>query len=151
MDIIKVFAANMKRIRKQERLTQEQLAEACNVHRTYIGGIEQGRINVSLKNVGKIADALGVNPALLFVDPGIEEDGPGTKKRAEDESVYYLGIEENGKLSLESLDVDDPDLATQILVSLIQDGYTDGDLAQRYIETKQALLDFYRSSKNNEK
>lgn len=148
MDIQKIFATNMKRIRKEEGLTQERLAEKCNLHRTYIGGIEQARINVSLKNVGKIAKALEVNPALLFASVPSDEKSIESPSNTDDEdSIYYLGIQENGELTLESIDVDDPDLATQILVSLIQDGYTDEELARRYAETKQALLDFYREGR----
>ena len=72
MDIQKAFAANLRKHRKAAGLTQEELADRCGLHRTYIGGIEQGRINVCLKNVGKMADALGVRPMLLLAEG---EDG----------------------------------------------------------------------------
>ena len=68
MSIQDTLAANMRRFRKTSKLSQEKLAEIAGLHRTYIGGIEQRRINVSLKNIGKIADALGVKPMLLFAD-----------------------------------------------------------------------------------
>lgn len=68
MGIQEIFACNMRSYRRQANLTQEKLAELCGFHRTYIGGIEQRRINVSLKNIAKIANALNVNPALLFVN-----------------------------------------------------------------------------------
>lgn len=151
MDIQTIFATNMKRIRKKQGLTQEQLAEKCGLHRTYIGGIEQARINVSLKNVGKIANALDANPAFLFTTPSPSDQDTETPNSViddDDDSVYYLGIQENGELTLEAIDVDDPDLSIQILVGLIQDGYTDEELVRRYTETKQAILDFYRESRH---
>ena len=151
MDIQTIFATNMKRIRKEQGLTQEQLAEKCGLHRTYIGGVEQARINVSLKNVGKIANALDANPAFLFTTPSPSDQDAETPNSViddDDDSVYYLGIQENGELTLEAIDVDDPDLSIQILVGLIQDGYTDEELVQRYTETKQAILDFYRESRH---
>lgn len=151
MDIQTIFATNMKRIRKKQGLTQEQLAEKCGLHRTYIGGVEQARINVSLKNVGKIANALDANPAFLFTTPSPSDQDTETPNSViddDDDSVYYLGIQENGELTLETIDVDDPDLSIQILVGLIQDGYTDEELVRRYTETKQAILDFYRESRH---
>lgn len=66
MDIQETFSANMKAFRKNSGLSQETLAERCGLHRTYIGRIEQKSVNVSLKNIGAIAAALGVDPLLFF-------------------------------------------------------------------------------------
>lgn len=68
MSIQETFAHNLRAFRKLAGLTQEELAESCGFHRTYIGGIEQQKINVSLKNINKIATALGVHPAQLFAE-----------------------------------------------------------------------------------
>ena len=46
-------------------ISQERLAERAGLHRTYIGGIEQGRRNVSLLNICRIAGALGCQPSAL--------------------------------------------------------------------------------------
>jgi transcriptional regulator with XRE-family HTH domain len=61
-----IFGENVRRLRKKIGWSQEQLAEACNLHRTYIGSIERGERNVSLRNIVKIALSLGVKPANLI-------------------------------------------------------------------------------------
>jgi transcriptional regulator with XRE-family HTH domain len=60
------FGEAVRRLRKQGGFSQESLALACNLDRTYIGGIERGERNVSLVNIKKIADALGVSPREFF-------------------------------------------------------------------------------------
>jgi len=64
--IQKHFGDRVRELRKQRRLSQEGLALACNLDRTYIGGVERGERNISLVNIHKIAEALGVPPKDLF-------------------------------------------------------------------------------------
>ena len=59
--ILDVFALNVQKHRKQQGLSQEQLAEKAGVHRTYIGMIERSEKNITLCNMEKIAKALNVN------------------------------------------------------------------------------------------
>lgn len=49
-------------------LSQEALGEVAGLHRTYIGDIEQGRRNVSLLNICRIAGALDCQPAELLAE-----------------------------------------------------------------------------------
>jgi len=67
MDYFSILGANVRALRIKKKLTQEQLAELCNLHRTYIGAIERGDRNVSLKNIVIIAQALNVEPAELLL------------------------------------------------------------------------------------
>ena len=60
------FGERLRQLRKQKGLSQETLALACDLDRTYIGGIERGERNLSLINIYKIADALGVSARELF-------------------------------------------------------------------------------------
>ncbi len=64
----KCFGERVREVRKQKGLSQESLALACDLDRTYIGGVERGERNISLVNIYKIAGALGVNAAVLFED-----------------------------------------------------------------------------------
>lgn len=66
MDYFKILGANIRTLRNNLNLTQEQLAEKCDLHRTYIGAVERGDRNVSLQNIAKIAAALNTTPSKLL-------------------------------------------------------------------------------------
>lgn len=63
---LKDFGEQLARVRKKRNLTQEQLADLVDVHRTYIGFIEQGKRNPSIGNIHKMANALKVSLKDLF-------------------------------------------------------------------------------------
>lgn len=65
-DYQKFFGKRVRELRKEMRFSQERLAKIAGLDRSYLGGIEQGRRNPSLKNIVAIATALGVTPADLF-------------------------------------------------------------------------------------
>jgi len=66
VDIQKQFGKQVRKLREQKGLSQEELAFAAGVHRTYLGGIERGERNLSLKNIAAIAKALDVELYVLF-------------------------------------------------------------------------------------
>lgn len=68
MDIIRVFGSNVRKFRTEKGLSQEKFAELCGLHRTYISDIECFRRSISLENIQKIADALGIETYRLFVE-----------------------------------------------------------------------------------
>ncbi|HKD30128.1 MAG TPA: helix-turn-helix transcriptional regulator [Xanthobacteraceae bacterium] len=70
MDLRQVFAANLRRLRHAKGLSQEGLAYAAEVNRTYVSKIETGATYVGLEIIGKLATVLEVEPAeLLRVPP----------------------------------------------------------------------------------
>lgn len=68
MDIIEVFASNVKKYRVLKGFSQEAFAEKTGLHRTYISAVERKKRSIALDNVQKIADALEIDTHLLFID-----------------------------------------------------------------------------------
>ena len=66
------FGAHIRSLRLSLGLSQEEVAHRAGVHVTYLSGIERGKRNPSLKNIRKVAGALGVGVGDLF---GFEEAG----------------------------------------------------------------------------
>jgi len=56
----------MRELRQEKGWSQEELADACGLHRTYIGDIERQQRNVSIDNIERIASALGVSISELL-------------------------------------------------------------------------------------
>lgn len=63
-----VLAKNMRLLRNDLGLSQEELAHKAKLHRTYIGMIERSERNLSIDNIEKIANALGVKPHQLLLE-----------------------------------------------------------------------------------
>jgi len=64
----KILGETIRRLRHENRWTQEELSEMAGLHPTYLGGIERGERNVSIDNILKIARALKVHPSSLFME-----------------------------------------------------------------------------------
>lgn len=151
MGIQETFASNMRSYRKQANLTQEKLAERCGLHRTYIGGIEQRRINVSLKNIGKIASAMELDPAMLLTSSRVmaataadadasanaatdkrrDLRGGGIKLKTQFKSGdYALCTWTDDGIIIEPIEVTNEDMAMRILCTLASQECQ--DIVKRY-------------------
>lgn len=61
-----ILAENIRSYRHSKGLSQEEMAEKCGLHRTYIGSVERGERNVTLSTLEVLASTLGVSvPQLL--------------------------------------------------------------------------------------
>ena len=62
-----IVGENVRRLRQQAKITQEQLAFAAEIDLTYLGGIERGKRNPSMLVLVRIAHALNTEPAELLI------------------------------------------------------------------------------------
>lgn len=68
---LKKLGAAIRNMRLERGVSQEALADAAGIDRSHMGKIERGERNVSLLNVGRVSDALGVSIATLMTAAGI--------------------------------------------------------------------------------
>ncbi|MEA3015244.1 MAG: hypothetical protein QOD42_3789 [Sphingomonadales bacterium] len=64
----KRFGARLRHLRKARDMTQEEVAFAADLDRSYLSGIERGKKNLSLVNIHRIAEALKVGAGELFTE-----------------------------------------------------------------------------------
>ena len=65
-DLQRTLGENLRRYRQSRELSQEAFADMLGVHRTYMGGLERGERNLTLKSVERIADRLLLDPLYLL-------------------------------------------------------------------------------------
>jgi transcriptional regulator with XRE-family HTH domain len=65
------LARNLRLLRQERGLSQEDAAEICGLHRTYIGAIERGERNVTLSTLQGVADGFRVDPLCLLSQEGV--------------------------------------------------------------------------------
>jgi transcriptional regulator with XRE-family HTH domain len=66
MDALKLFGERLVELRKEKGWSQEKLALESGLARSYLGGVERGQRNIALINICRLADALGIKPAMLL-------------------------------------------------------------------------------------
>jgi transcriptional regulator with XRE-family HTH domain len=69
MDLRDIFASNLRRLRNERGLSQEELADAADINRTYLSKLETGQTFVGLEILGKLATALGAQPTEFLQSP----------------------------------------------------------------------------------
>lgn len=66
MDLVRLFGANVRRVRMAKGLSQEALALEADMKRSYLSDLERGERNPSVRALGRLAEALAVDPADLL-------------------------------------------------------------------------------------
>jgi len=64
---LKKLGLRIKELRKKKKLTQDELSELAGMNSKHLGEVERGAINISIQNIDKIAESLGV-PLLILLD-----------------------------------------------------------------------------------
>lgn len=67
-DLQKTLGRNLRRYREERGLSQEAFADLVGVHRTYMGGVERGERNLTLKSVERMAEILDMSPIDLLTE-----------------------------------------------------------------------------------
>ncbi|HJR26065.1 MAG TPA: helix-turn-helix transcriptional regulator, partial [Acidimicrobiales bacterium] len=65
-DLQREFGRNVRRLREQRGLSQEALADDLAVHRTFVGGVERGERNLTLRTVERLSERLQADPLALL-------------------------------------------------------------------------------------
>ena len=69
MDLKEILATNVRLMRQDRQMTQEDLADLTGISSRYVGSIERGRVSASVTILGKLAEALGVSACSLITQP----------------------------------------------------------------------------------
>jgi len=72
-DLTEILAENLRAFRRSKGLSQEELADMCDLHRTYVGSVERGERNVTLSTLETLATALGVSVPELLTKRAFED------------------------------------------------------------------------------
>jgi transcriptional regulator with XRE-family HTH domain len=75
----RAFGEAVRGLRERRELSQERLGELSRLHRNYIGGIERGELNPTLKTIKKLAAALELTPSRLLAAAERLERAPAAR------------------------------------------------------------------------
>lgn len=67
-DLQHIVGANLRRLRRQMGHSQESFGEHVGWHRTFVGAVERGERNLTLRTIERLAQQLGVHPLALLFD-----------------------------------------------------------------------------------
>lgn len=98
-DIKAIFGQRVRYYRKNKKLSQEQLAELCNLHPTYIGQLERGEKNASLETIMRICEGLEISPEVLFENIVPKQGGDTARE------IYNIAVSFPEKKQKDLLDI----------------------------------------------
>ena len=81
-DLQRAVGRNLRAYRQARGLSQEAFADELGVHRTYMGGIERGERNLTLKSLERIASQIDLDPLALLQPPESESTPPSARATA---------------------------------------------------------------------
>jgi len=95
-DVKKGFGVSVRAWRSKRGISQEELADRADLHRTYVCDVERGTRNVTLQSIEKLAYALEISiPTLLSYDHEALPDKPTGRKKHSDNQIDILYVEDN--------------------------------------------------------
>jgi transcriptional regulator with XRE-family HTH domain len=68
-ELQRIAGVNIRAYRHAKGISQEELAVALGVHRTYMGGVERGERNLTLRSLERLAERMGIDPVSLLQPP----------------------------------------------------------------------------------
>lgn len=68
MDLVQILGRNVRRVRRARGLSQEEVALESGMKRSYVSDLERGTRNPTVRALGRLAIALGVDPSTLLED-----------------------------------------------------------------------------------
>lgn len=84
-----IFAKNLRKFRLKRKLSQEDLADLANIHRTYVGSVERAERNISIDNMERLANALDCSIAELLTEE-IEQPEELTDRQTLENLFFYV-------------------------------------------------------------
>lgn len=99
MSIATELGNRIRSYRKQQHLSQEDLAELCGFHPTYIGQLERGEKNATLESINKLSQGLGISLNTLLEDIDNLESSPDNVPLEIYHKLMKLPKEEQLKIS----------------------------------------------------
>lgn len=129
MDVLKDFGKRIKELRINSGMTQEALATRADLDRSYVGAIERGEKNLSLVNIEKLANAMGIDLYYLFEDERF--------------AARLASVKKELKKPLESRFVCLVNLEAQLLWLKITGPLTESDVAHisKYVKSQILLME----------
>lgn len=73
-ELTKILADNLRQIRKSKGLSQEELADLCDLHRTFVGSVERSERNVTLSTLEAFSKALEIEVTDLLTERTSDDD-----------------------------------------------------------------------------
>lgn len=128
MKLRKIFIDNLKKIRKEKKISQMKIAELCETSTSYIGEIEIGKKFPSVEMIEKLANALNIKACELFMeDYSLQSDIDCTKNVLKDSDNLFQNSQEKDELS-ESLSPKERIFAKEIAKELAKELINNNDL-----------------------